>query len=161
MSFDPKGLLVETGRRVRAGDIPGVVALLDAEITFTESVTDRAYGVWPVWRCWKRNLIRGVVACSDSVPLAFIDDVFRALMRYRSPHGDMFGFVKEWIGASWYMSGLYLLTWAEKIMEVDQWDLSVMQRVARSWMGETARWSPNRAAWAAAVVCGGDQDKKK
>lgn len=149
MAMTPYELTDAVEARVCAGDIPGVVALMEADVYYytVADESDRRYGLRPVWRAWKCNLISGVVRCSSLVPPALFDDVFRALLGYRSPNGDMFGFVRG------SRPCVHLLSWAGKILDLQKWDLLAMQRVAEAWTGETARWGLGRASWVAAVVC--------
>lgn len=148
MAFSPWSLVSEAERRVLAGDISGVVALMDATVTFSSygSPSVRA-GLWPVWTYWRKYVVCGVLCASVRLSPEAVADVFGALLQYRSPHGDMFGLAK---GAK---PGQYLLTWGEQTEDADLWGEHMFGKVVEAWMVKAARWSPGRVSWLAAVVC--------
>lgn len=127
-----------------AGDIQGVVALLNAHVISMNALV-------PVWSSWKGCVVRGVLRSYLSGAGPCPDAVLGALMQFRSPKGDTFCFCCKTEGRrtrAWYE-----LRWTDALNDavaLDSEETTALQGFAKAWIAERNRWSALRAAWVAA-----------
>lgn len=152
MTLWPFDLADEADRRTRAGDVQGVVTLLDGVVEFC--------GIRrKVWQCWMWTFMKGVMrALSVGMPHGFPEclEVFRALMQYASPEGDMFALNR--LGPQ--DECFFWLVWGRPSPSgtfIPDWPWMAecspaLQPFAEAWVAENARWSTPRAAWVVAAV---------
>lgn len=142
MTLRPFDVADEADRRTRAGDVQGVVTLLDAEVD-DDGIRKK------VWQEWKCACLEGVLRSFHHGTHSFPEQVLRALMRYTSPAGGMFVFESL---------GHYKLVWdgppGDRV-RFPRWNQrtgKALDGFAKAWFAERTRWSVERAAWVAAVV---------
>lgn len=130
----------------RDGNAQGVLALLAAGV-----VDPRTGRIVTVAEKCKESVICGVLTARYNCCPRHVDDALRALMLYRSADGTMFTF-KQGPPSSLSKSQFSLVWGVDRVVKhFVASDFRALDDFGERWTLEN-RWSPGRAAWAAAVV---------